>query len=782
MRSVNRIISFLWVMVMLMGLFPESGYAFEPAGNGGLLELPFEDAAGTYYSKDNQIDDSVVYSELTGGTSGDAKFDPRPGKENFEDNLYSDSRQQGSYNTCWAFSSLACAEAAYNKSRGVFGREAYDADTDYSEAYFAKLIYCKSADYNDPLKKMYGATNKLIVSDTGNEVALQQRISIGASLMITQDALAIGMGPAKEEKYPYSEILSGGMPEGNTFESEAVFEEGFMVPTYDHDMVKKMVIKYGGAAVGYYNNNSAYNAADDEYYYNFRYKNINHAVVIVGWDDNCPKENFLNQPSQDGAWLVRNSQSARYSYFWMSYDTLDYYKDNAATPSNVNGYVYNIRQKAGIERLYEYDSSLINYNMNVRKAAVIFDTAPVGENETEYINGVTFKAYGKGVHVTAALYKNVDRDNIEKNRPEAYADAVLEADGYNHIRFDNEVAIREGENFAVVVEVDSDGKLLYAFGGKSKLTTTYSLECKYNMDSRLLNDCIRLYKENGNVLDCVTNQGVFVPRIKATSVVRDSVTGEIVQEENTESLITPTAAVMPEPTGTAVVTAAAEVTATPTASGTATAAAEVTATPTAEVTVTAAVSPAAASTAAAAVTEAAGPTAAIGEPTEEAAPKATTAPEAEKEMTICVLTTDSNNCTAAKVGEKVKLVVPVSGNYTLTGISSKKAQLFSGNIIRILRPGKIKIKTRVDGKKYAICLKIPKPKLISKKKIKLQSGDESKIEISDVCGEIKYCSMNPSVASVSSNGIIRALSPGKGSIIATAEGVVFKLKVSVDNR
>ena len=35
----------------------------------------------------------------------------------------------------------------------------------------------------------------------------------------------------------------------------------------------------------------------------------NHAVTIIGWDDNYPKENFLadHQPPGDGAWLVRNS-------------------------------------------------------------------------------------------------------------------------------------------------------------------------------------------------------------------------------------------------------------------------------------------------------------------------------------------------------------------------------------------------------------------------------------------------------------------------------------------
>lgn len=33
----------------------------------------------------------------------------------------------------------------------------------------------------------------------------------------------------------------------------------------------------------------------------------NHAVTIVGWDDNYPKENFLTEPAGDGAFLIKNS-------------------------------------------------------------------------------------------------------------------------------------------------------------------------------------------------------------------------------------------------------------------------------------------------------------------------------------------------------------------------------------------------------------------------------------------------------------------------------------------
>ena len=33
----------------------------------------------------------------------------------------------------------------------------------------------------------------------------------------------------------------------------------------------------------------------------------NHDVVIIGWDDNYPQENFTTHPEGDGAFICKNS-------------------------------------------------------------------------------------------------------------------------------------------------------------------------------------------------------------------------------------------------------------------------------------------------------------------------------------------------------------------------------------------------------------------------------------------------------------------------------------------
>lgn len=88
---------------------------------------------------------------------------------------------------------------------------------------------------------------------------------------------------------------------------EIIKENGAMVVD-----INDMHQDYYGTFDGYYTLN---------YYEAYEY---DHAVVIVGWDDNFPKEYFVNEASRDGAWLAQNSFGELYGnggYFWISYDS-----------------------------------------------------------------------------------------------------------------------------------------------------------------------------------------------------------------------------------------------------------------------------------------------------------------------------------------------------------------------------------------------------------------------------------------------------------------------------
>lgn len=74
-------------------------------------------------------------------------------------------------------------------------------------------------------------------------------------------------------------------------------------------------------------------AVNDTKYYRYDgYKTLNaskedgadHAVTIIGWDDNFPKEYFKKEASKNGAWLAQNTRGDTWGEqgrFWISYDT-----------------------------------------------------------------------------------------------------------------------------------------------------------------------------------------------------------------------------------------------------------------------------------------------------------------------------------------------------------------------------------------------------------------------------------------------------------------------------
>lgn len=51
----------------------------------------------------------------------------------------------------------------------------------------------------------------------------------------------------------------------------------------------------------------------------------NHAITIVGWDDDFSKDNFVTKPEIDGAWIVRDAQSEAFGdngYFYVSFKSV----------------------------------------------------------------------------------------------------------------------------------------------------------------------------------------------------------------------------------------------------------------------------------------------------------------------------------------------------------------------------------------------------------------------------------------------------------------------------
>ena len=93
------------------------------------------------------------------------------------------------------------------------------------------------------------------------------------------------------------------------------------------DVIKKAIMDNGGVASSYSHAGSL--MKDLLTYYmppDYNGSKTGHAIEVVGWDDDYPKENFVVTPENNGAWLIKNSwgnNNELGGFFWMSYEDKD---------------------------------------------------------------------------------------------------------------------------------------------------------------------------------------------------------------------------------------------------------------------------------------------------------------------------------------------------------------------------------------------------------------------------------------------------------------------------
>ena len=121
----------------------------------------------------------------------------------------------------------------------------------------------------------------------------------------------------------------------------------------DLDGIKEAILKYGAVGTGIYYDSDYFNTETYGYYGKFTTL-TNHAVAIVGWDDNYSKDNFIKTPDGDGAFLVKNSWDTDWGndgYFYVSY----YDTSFACIGDSESIYTFILNDTVKFDRNYQYD-------------------------------------------------------------------------------------------------------------------------------------------------------------------------------------------------------------------------------------------------------------------------------------------------------------------------------------------------------------------------------------------------------------------------------------------
>ncbi len=333
-------------------------------------------------------------------------------------------RWQKSYGTCWAFATMACLETAYLKETNL-------AVTNiFSPNHMARHV---------------GADFAFGFGDGGNN-------DIAAALLTSWT------DPLLEAQDPYSNPSSTvDLPPMCHVHDIAWFPA--RSDATDNDLLKKAVMKYGAAVVSYYHNDTYAKSGTGAYYY-YGTAEPNHAVTLVGWDDDYPVGNFRQDkkvPATPGAFLVKNSHgtgSYTNGYTWISYcDTRFVTMDFAAYPmpraTNTYGRVYQ-HDPCGFLATYDTREAGEDSSVHVENwCANVFEAEASGE-----IAAVGFYALAAGTEYVLRVYRGCSSDPASGTLV-CETSGELGTAGFTTVGLPASVPVSALEKFAVALRLTS---------------------------------------------------------------------------------------------------------------------------------------------------------------------------------------------------------------------------------------------------------------------------------------------------------------------------------------
>lgn len=416
-------------------------------------------------------------------------------------------KNQMNTNSCWAFASLGALETNlamrdYNSSKGPV---VYD----FSEKHMN-----------------YATAKSSFLDNKTNEYGFSKEVSEGGNFYMAIQYLTNGLGAIDEEDLPFenseedidiSEIQNKEVKTTlyDTVEFESVDSSEKEVVM---DSMKEHIANYGGIYAGIsgasiFGDN--YNNETGAMYCSDSFSNpIDHAVTIIGWDDNYSVDNFNenNRPTTNGAWIIKNSWGEEITEnlltikemlfnedpsYWeeLTYDSpekiptdivVNAYKqiygeskvevrdDNLVIKIGNDGYMYvsyedcNVYTTlSGIEKATnskDYDNVYQNDILGVSNNISVFESGKVYlanvftrdssvQEVLDKISVYTFQGYNCKVLVNPnGDSKNID-DLQEVRLKEG--DTVSVEPGFHTIEFVEPVRLT-GDKFVVVLEVTSD--------------------------------------------------------------------------------------------------------------------------------------------------------------------------------------------------------------------------------------------------------------------------------------------------------------------------------------
>jgi C1A family cysteine protease/uncharacterized protein YjdB len=440
-------------MLMPQSVFAESVLATLPA-NPAFLEYLDQVNSGSV-TTDSLAETGLIPEPLLRGQSSQEVTEELPEAYDLRaTGRISPIYNQGSYGTCWTFATMESLESYLMP----------EANMDFSEN---NLAWNHGYDWNfDDAGNYYMAT------------AYLSRYS----------------GPVSEIDDPYASEQTTGLDALYHIQSVE------MLPN-NPDVIKQAIID-GGAVATAIHVAAEFIAVENNALYYLGTEEPNHAVTIVGWDDNYDKNLFASSPEGDGAWIIQNSwgvEAGEDGFYYLSY--YDTWAGNDVTA------FHNAESLDNYGRVYQYDylgttSTMGYYHPDTPSAwgANIF--TPVA---SENLAAISTYITSFDTDVEISIYSNLtDENNPVSGELVSNQTAYFDNMGYYTVKLDTPVALNAFEPFSVVVKYSTNDKIT-AIPVETKLNGYSSAAWANSGQSFISDDGGELYEDENVWTDVSLN-------------------------------------------------------------------------------------------------------------------------------------------------------------------------------------------------------------------------------------------------------------------------------------
>ncbi len=337
---------------------------------------------------------------------------PVPTKYDLREKLrVSQIRDQGTYGTCWAFAATSALESSLM-----------------------------------PEENLLFSVDHMSMSNSFNVNQYD-----GGDYTMGMAYLAAWQGPVYDADDPYGD----GVTRDDLTAVKHV-QEIRIIDGKDYQGIKEAVFKYGGVQTSLYSTITSskartqyYNRDTNSYCYMGSEK-PNHDVVIIGWDDNYPKENFNVDLEGDGAFICQNSWGTQFGDNGVFY--VSYYDTNVGT----HNVVYTgIEDTDNYDNIYQSDLcgwvGKMGYDKEDMYGANVFTA---GSAET--LKAASFYATASDTSYKLYVVKDFKNEYSFSDRT-LVAEGTLEDAGYYTVNFNDSIDVDAGQRYAIVLYINTPG-------------------------------------------------------------------------------------------------------------------------------------------------------------------------------------------------------------------------------------------------------------------------------------------------------------------------------------